>query len=92
MKNLLILLLIVFTFSCNNDNVEYSCTKGTIRILNKKSYPCARGGGDCYFNFYLYDGKEAYWCSTNGSTFNSYQINDTLPTLVITKIIHEKVK
>lgn len=90
MKKLLILLLVIFTFSCNNNEAEYSCIKGTIRILNKESYPCARrGGADCYFRFYLYDGTKAYWCSTDKTMYDSYQINDTLPTLVITKKIYE---
>lgn len=83
MKNLLILLTILLTLSCNDDGVSYSCTKGTIRVLDKTLYIPGRGAA--YYKFYLYDGAEAYWCYTNVSTFNSYQINDTLPTLVITK-------
>jgi hypothetical protein len=34
---------------------------------------------------YLYDGTKAYWCDTDEKTFKSYEINDTLPTLVIIK-------
>lgn len=83
MKNLLILLTILLTLSCNDDGVSYSCTKGTIRVLNKNSYQPTRGA--IQYSMYLYDGDRAYWCTTNFTTYNSYQINDTLPTLVITK-------
>jgi hypothetical protein len=90
MKTLIkILLLFIITLSsCSSDNIDYNCTQGTIRILNKTKYACSRGGGDCAFNFYLYDGSNAYWCSTDRDTWNKYNINDTLPTLVITKTIH----
>jgi len=59
-----------------------------LRILNKEKYPCGRGGGYCSFMFYLYDGKKAYWCDTDRDTWNKYNINDTLPTLVITKTVY----
>lgn len=89
MKTLIKLLfvLVVVLSSCEEGNVRYSCTQGTIRILNKTSIPCAKGGGDCTFNFYLYDGSKAYWCGTDRDTWRKYNINDTLPTLVITKEI-----
>jgi len=83
---LLILLLIVLS-SCEEGNVKYSCVEGNIRILNKEKYPCARGGGDCVFKFYLYDGKNAYWCNTDKTTWDNYNVNDTLPTIVITKTV-----
>lgn len=83
---ILILLLIVLS-GCDESNSQYSCTQGTIRILNKEKYPCARGGGDCSFKFYLYDGKNAYWCNTDRTTWDNYDVNDTLPTLVITKTV-----
>ena len=82
MKKLLVLLTILLTLSCNDDGVSYSCTKSTIRILNKET---TGGRGGPYFRMYLYDGVKAYWCQTGEETFNSYQINDTLTTLVITK-------
>lgn len=83
MKNLLILLTILLTLSCNNDRVRYNCTKGTIRVLNKKVYIVFKAK-DIY-QMYLYDGTQAYWCETDEDTYKSYKINDTLPTLVITK-------
>lgn len=86
----LFLLLLITIIGCSNDNVEYSCIKNTIRILNKTKQPCGRGAGDCYHHaFYLYDGTKSYWCSTDRDTYNSYNINDTLPTLAITKTIYE---
>jgi hypothetical protein len=88
MKKLTILLLVtMLLLGCGNDNAKFDCTKGTIKILNKERSACARGDGGCYFTFYLYDGREAYTCNTDETTWNSYNINDTLPTLVIIKTI-----
>jgi len=39
---------------------------------------------------YLYNGIEANWYSTNEMTYNAYNINDTLPTIVLTIIKKEK--
>lgn len=83
MKKLLILLTILLTLSCNDDGVRYNCVKGTIRVLNKKVYSPPRGANQ--YDMYLYDGTQAYWCETDEDTYKSYKINDTLPTLVITK-------
>lgn len=82
---ILAICLIVLTSCSDNEEVKYSCTKGTIRILNKERTGCARGGGWCAFKFYLFDGKSAYWCETDNKTYDAYNINDTLPTLVISK-------
>ena len=82
MKRLLILLTILLTLSCNDDRVSYSCTKGTIRVLNKNGEFYR---DRFYAKMYLYDGTKAYWCDTDERTFKSYEINDTLPTLVIIK-------
>lgn len=91
MKNLLFLLLITALFSsCDNNPVSYYCIQGTIRILNKEKSPCSRGGGDCNFRLYLYDGKKAYWCNTDKDTWDKYNIQDTLHTLVITETIKIK--
>ena len=91
MKELILYIsLLLLIVSCNNDPVSYSCTQGTIRILNKVTVPCTRGGGDCGFRFYLYDGTKAYWCDTDKDTWKRYNIQDTLPTLVITKTIIEE--
>jgi hypothetical protein len=91
MKELILYIsLLLLIVSCNNGPVSYSCTQGTIRILNKEKSPCARGGGDCVFKFYLYDGTKAYWCDTDRDTWNKYNIQDTLPTLIITKTIIEE--
>ena len=86
-KILFILILLIFIGCSENDNAKYYCTQGTIRILNKDRQPCSRGGGYCAYNFYLFDGNSAYWSSTNRETWEKYDINDTLPTIVITKIV-----
>jgi hypothetical protein len=88
LTKILFLLFVVLSSCSIDDTVDYNCTQGTIRILNKEKWPCTRGGGDCSFKFYLYDGKKAYWCDTDKNTWRNYNINDTLPTLVITKTIH----
>ena len=92
LSKILAICLIVLSGCSDSDTTNYSCTKGTIKILDKKRYSCARGGGWCSFKFYLYDGNSAYWCSTDGKTYDTYNINDTLPTLVITKTIKENGK
>jgi hypothetical protein len=88
LTKILFLLFIVLSSCSTDDNVDYNCTQGTIRILNKAKYPCSRGEGDCTFKFYLYDGTQAYWCATDRDTWNKYNIQDTLPTLVITKTVY----
>jgi len=85
MKKFILIISLFFLYSCNSNIVNYSCTKGTIQILNKSKYPCTIGGGDCSFVFYLYDGIQAYNCSTDRITYELYNVGDTLSTLVITK-------
>lgn len=79
----LLITLVALLVSCSQDT-DYNCTKGTIRILDKRDFQY-RGPKVC--RFYLYDGSSAYWCETNPSTYDSYNVGDTLPTLVITKTV-----
>ena len=91
MKTLFKILILVILFtSCGSYDNSYSCSKGTITILNKQKYACARGGGWCSFNLYLYNGTEAEWYSTDEKTYDAYNINDTLPTIVLTIVKKEK--
>jgi hypothetical protein len=90
MKTLKILLVTLLFASCGSYDTKYSCSKGTITVLNKQKSACARGGGWCGFKMYLYNGIEANWYSTDEKTYNSYNINDTLPTIVLTIIKKEK--
>ena len=91
MKTLFTIFITLLLTSCGNYyNTEYSCSKGTITVLNKQKYACARGVGWCGFNMYLYNGIEAAWYSTNETTYNAYNINDTLSTIVLTIIKTEK--
>lgn len=84
MKTLINIFLIFLFISCSNYTEKYNCVKSTITILNKQKYTCTRGGGWCSFNMYLYNGVYAEWYSTDQKTYESYNINDTLPTLVLT--------
>ena len=77
--------------SCDSFDEKYSCSKGTIIVLNKERIACARGGGWCYFKMYLYNGTKAEWYSTDENTYDTYNIKDTLPTIVLT-IIKTKIK
>ena len=91
MKTLFKILILVILFtSCGIYDNSYSCSKGTITILNKQKYACARGGGWCSFNMYLYNGTEAEWYSTDEKTYDAYNINDTLPTIILTIVKKEK--
>jgi len=90
MKTILTFLTIILLTSCGSYDEKYSCSKGTITVLNKEKYACVRGGGWCSFNMYLYNGTKADWYSTDERTYNSYNINDTLPTIVLTIIKTEK--
>lgn len=92
MKRLLILLLSISLTSCGDYTETRYCEKGTIRVLAKEKYPCVRGGGYCVWNMYLYNGEEAQWYSTNQVTYNSYNVNDTLPTIILTIIKTEKTE
>lgn len=83
-------LIILLITSCESYDEKYSCTKGTITVLNKQKYACIRGGGWCSFNMYLYNGTEANWYSTDEKTYDAYNINDTLPTIVLTIVKKEK--
>lgn len=83
-------LIAILLTSCGSYDNKYSCSKGTITVLNKQKIACTRGGGWCYFKMYLYNGTEANWYSTNEMTYDAYNINDTLPTIVLTIIKKEK--
>ena len=91
MKTTTIILLSALLFSCGGyEKEKTTCQKGKITVLNKKASACARGGGYCYYEMYLYNGTEALWYNTDINTYNSYNINDTLPTIVLTIIKREK--
>lgn len=88
MKKLFILLAIIgLLASCSEkeNKTEYYCQEGTIRVLNKERYPCVRGGY-CSYLLYLYNGKVASWYNTDARTWNKYNINDTLPTIVLQEV------
>ena len=91
MKTLFTILSITLLLtSCGDYDEKYSCSKGTITVLNKQKYACIRGGGWCSFNMYLYNGTEANSYSTDEKTYDAYNINDTLPTIVLTIVKKEK--
>jgi hypothetical protein len=89
-KNSAIAIIFALLTSCGSYDEKYSCSKGTITVLNKDKSACARGGGWCGFKMYLYNGTKADWYSTNEATYNAYNINDTLPTIVLTIVKKEK--
>jgi hypothetical protein len=82
-------LIAILLTSCGSYDTKYNCLKGTITVLNKQKFSCSRGGNWC-FKMYLYNGIQANWYSTNEMTYNAYNINDTLPTIVLTIIKKEK--
>ena len=90
MKTILTILTIILLTSCGNYDEKRFCSKGTITVLNKQKSACTRGAGWCYFEMYLYNGTEANWYSTDEKTYDAYNINDTLPTIVLTIIKTEK--
>ncbi len=91
MKTLFKILFVTLLFtSCGGYDEKHFCSKGTITVLNKQKSACARGGGWCAFNMYLYNGTEANWYSTDEKTYDAYNINDTLPTIVLTIVKKEK--
>lgn len=83
MKKILVILGISL-LSCKEDFTHF-CENKTLSIINKKKLTCNDSNKDCYFKLYLFDGKDSIWYNTNKETFNSYEINDTLPTLILTK-------
>ena len=85
-----ILFITLLLTSCDSYNEKYSCSKGTITVLSKQRQACARGGGWCFFKMYLYNGTKADWYSTDAKTYDAYNINDTLPTIVLTIIKTKK--
>jgi hypothetical protein len=90
MKTLFKILILVILFtSCGSYDNSYSCSKSTITILNKQKYDCAKVRG-CSFKMYLFNGTEAEWYSTDEKTYDAYNINDTLPTIILTIVKKEK--
>ena len=90
MKTIIAIIALALLTSCGSYDEQYSCSKGTITVLNKQKSACARGGGWCGFKMYLYNGAKADWYSTDEKTYDVYNINDTLPTIVLTIIKTEK--
>lgn len=86
---LLVLFFVLFFVSCTKDkDYEQSnfCRNSTITILNKVRFRATRGIGYSSHRLYLYNGVEALWYETDEKTYSCYEINDTLPTLVIMTI------
>ncbi len=84
MKTILTITIVILLSSCGRSDVDYSCGQGTIKVLSKQKTACARGGGYCGFDMYLYNGTFAEWYRTDEKTYDLYQVNDTLPTIVLT--------
>lgn len=88
MRILILVATLAILFSgCIPDGViaSHFMTTKQIVLLDKTSYPCARGGGDCTFKFYVYDGTSAYWCDTDKETYMSRNVGDTVMSLFVIK-------
>ena len=90
MKILFTIIVILLLTSCSDFDKKYSCTKGTITVLNKRKSAYPRDGAWLRFDMYLYNGTFAEWYSADEKTYNTYNINDTLPTIILTIINTKK--
>lgn len=84
MKTLFTILFLTLLTSCGSYDEDYSCSKGTITVLNKQRYATPKGGGWYAHKMYLYNGTVAYWYQTDAKTYDAYNINDTISTIVLT--------
>lgn len=88
MKKLILAISVAILLnSCGQyDRETNECFTNTIRILDKRSQGTKVGK---YYELYVYNGVEAKWYDTDSKTFNMYQKNDTLPTLVLRTVRYE---
>jgi uncharacterized protein YjbK len=89
MKKFIILLSLISLTSCVDLlREENNCYTGTLLILDKNSYSTKASTN---YELYVYDGREAKWYDTTKKDYDSYEKNDTLPTLVLrtTKYVKE---
>jgi hypothetical protein len=82
MKKLILILSAITLLSCSEYNEQRECYSGTLVVLKKETQSGVRGVGYWYF-LYIFDGKEAKYYQTSEKDYNKYNVNDTLPTLVL---------
>ena len=84
MKQILISLLLITTLiSCNYD-YGGKTGRGTVIILNKREGVSYRWNTP-YYDMYIYNGTDSKWYGTDQTTYNIYNIGDTINTLIFTK-------
>lgn len=81
--NTLIKLLIVITLTGCSCNWGGKAERGTVIILNKKQGLTYRWNIR-YYSMYIYNGENSKWYNTDQSTYNMYNIGDTINTLIFT--------
>ena len=57
--------------------------RGTVIILNKEQGVTYRWNTP-YYSMYIYNGENSKWYNTDQSTYNMYNIGDTINTLIFT--------
>lgn len=82
MKKLMLILSATTLLSCSDYRETNECYSGTLVVLKKEIQAPPRGNGYWYF-LYIFDGKEAKTYQTSKEDYNRYNVNDTLPTLVL---------
>lgn len=83
LMNTLIKLLIVITLTGCNYDLGSKAERGTVIILNKKEGLTYRWNTR-YYKMYIYNGTDSKWYNTDQSTYNMYNIGDTINTLIFT--------
>ena len=82
MKKLMLILSATTWLSCSDYRETNECYSGTLVVLKKEMQHVYRGTGYWYY-LYIYDGKEAKTYQTSKEDYDKYEVNDTLPTLVL---------
>ena len=90
MKKLILILSGITLLGCSDYRETNEAYSSTLVVLKKEKQAIYRGAGYWYY-LYIFDGKVAKTYQTSESDYNKYNVNDTLPTLVLkTTLIKEK--
>ena len=90
MKKLILILSATALLSCSDYRETNEFYSGTLVVLKKEKQHIYRSAG-YYYYLYIFDGRIAKLYATSESDYNKYNVNDTLPTLILkTTLTKEK--
>ena len=87
MKTLLAitLCLAIMVTGCKENYKDKHITNAKLLVLKKEFTPYPYGPNAC--RMYIFDGTETTWFTVDQSIYDTVEVNDTINTMLLTKVI-----